>query len=200
MNNSHLNAKEALNRLIAGNGEYIAASRNTGDTGVERRNDLAVNGQHPFAIIITCSDSRTPPEHIFNAGLGELFVIRNAGNLVGEYDLGSVEYAAEHLGISLVAVMGHDNCGAVNGAIEGGHAEGALVSILEEIGKSVEAAKAKGLSGKELVCMVEDLNILNSADKLLESPVISHLVKEDKLTIIGAKYSLESGKVTFFNN
>lgn len=196
---SQVTANEALNCLIKGNAEYEAANRNAGEIGLEKRKDLAINGQHPFAIVITCSDSRTPPEHIFNTGLGELFVIRNAGNLVGDYERGSVEYAAGHLGIPLVVIMGHDNCGAVNGALESESAEGYLNYLIEEINRSVKIAREKGLSGKELVSAVEDLNISNSEQRLMESPVISELVKNGKLMIVKVKYSLETGKVTLFN-
>lgn len=188
----------ALKRLIEGNKQYISSDRNKSNIGIERRKELALDGQHPYAIILACSDSRTPPEHIFNAGLGELFVIRNAGNLVGDYELGSVEYAAEHLGISLVLVLGHNNCGAVNAAVGGDQVTGALGSVISEISKSVDLAKSKGVSETELTKMTEDLNISNSVDRLMQSPVIMHLVKEEKLAVAGAKYVLETGEVVFF--
>ena len=195
MKKEYITPEIALERLLQGNRTYIEASRNSGDISPERRRELADNGQNPYAIVITCSDSRTPPEHIFNAGLGELFVIRNAGNLVGAYETGSTEYAAEHLNISLAVVLGHNNCGAVNSAVESYDAQGALGAVLSEINKSVTKAKETDLSGKEFISLIEDLNIVNSVNRLMESPVISRLVKSGKLSVIGAKYNLQSGKV-----
>ena len=97
-----------------------------------KREDTSENGQHPYAVIVTCSDSRVPAEHIFNAGIVELFFIRTAGNVIGDYALGSVEYGAEYLGTKLIVVLGHTNCGAVDAALHGG-AHGAIATITDEI-------------------------------------------------------------------
>ena len=108
---------KALEKLKAGNARYINAKVNSEDISQGRRTDTLVNGQKPYAIIITCSDSRVVPENIFKPGIGELFVIRIAGNVIDEHQLGSIEYAASHLGAPLIVVMGHTHCGAVHAAI-----------------------------------------------------------------------------------
>lgn len=108
---------KALEKLKAGNARYIDAMVNSEDISQAKRTDTLVNGQKPYAIIITCSDSRVIPENIFMTGIGELFVIRIAGNVIDEHQLGSIEYAASHLGAPLIVVMGHTHCGAVHTAI-----------------------------------------------------------------------------------
>ena len=114
---------EALEKLKKGNQDYISALTNPASIELDLRKNLATNGQQPYAVILTCSDSRVAPEHIFSAGLGELFVIRTAGNVVGDFELGSIEYGVEHLGAPIIVVMGHNHCGAVEAALSS-HAEG----------------------------------------------------------------------------
>ena len=116
-------AINALDKLLSGNSAYVSGNINP-NVDANLREDLVTNGQHPYAVVITCSDSRVPPELIFNAGLGEVFVIRTAGNVVSDFEIGSVEYGVEHLGSPLVIVLGHTNCGAVTAAVEGGEAGG----------------------------------------------------------------------------
>ena len=127
-----LDAKAAKQRLIDGNLRYLDARTGGGDISPEVRRDTAENGQHPYAIIITCSDSRVIPESIFSAGIGELFIIRVAGNVLDDHQLGSIEYAADHLGTRLILVLGHTRCGAVEAAIKG-HTGGFIESILKDI-------------------------------------------------------------------
>ena len=110
-------AETALRKLKEGNLRYLNETKGTGDISPEKRCDVLANGQHPFAVIVTCSDSRVVPEYVFSADLGDLFVIRVAGNVIDDHQLGSIEYATEHLGIRLVVVLGHDHCGAVDAAI-----------------------------------------------------------------------------------
>ncbi|MBQ5564430.1 MAG: carbonic anhydrase, partial [Clostridia bacterium] len=111
-----LNAEMALAKLKQGNEIYLKGENN-GDISLLKRQDTFQNGQHPYAIIISCSDSRVIPESIFNAGIGDLFVIRVAGNVMDDHQLGSVEYAAHHLGVKLIVVLGHNHCGAVDAAV-----------------------------------------------------------------------------------
>lgn len=191
-------ADQALNALEAGNKAYMGGTANM-NISADRRNDLAENGQKPHTIVITCSDSRVPPELIFNSGLGDLFVIRTAGNVVGDYEIGSVEYAADHLGSPLVVVMGHSECGAVGAAVEG-HATGNIESIVEEIVPSVTAAKEQETDEAKITSTAEDLNVENSIKNLKESETLSKLVSEGKLTIKGAKYDIKTGQVTFFDD
>ena len=117
-NPQSISAQDALQRLKNGNAAYLRAVRSSGDITPERRRETSENGQHPYAVIVTCSDSRVVPEHIFMTGLGELFCCRCAGNVVGSMGLASVLYAAEHLGTKLVLVLGHTHCGAVEAGME----------------------------------------------------------------------------------
>ena len=114
-----ITAREAVERLLAGNQKYIDAKCGIGDISKEIRQRTSQHGQAPYAIIVTCSDSRVIPENIFSAGIGELFVIRLAGNVIDDHQLGSIEYAAGHLGCRLILVMGHTHCGAVEAAMNG---------------------------------------------------------------------------------
>lgn len=177
-----------IEKLKAGNAAYCAGTGNTSTFTDQDRAELTKNGQHPYALIITCGDSRVPPEHIFNEGLGSLFVIRNAGNLIGEFEMASAEYACGHLGVELLVVMGHTHCGAVESTLAGG-AEGYVKKITDEI------AQAIGSETDARTC--EKLNVKNSIRRLNESPVLRRLQDEGKLTVTGAIYDIETGAVTF---
>jgi len=182
-----MSAQEALQKLASGNYAYTEYGRRTVDISAERRKLTADHGQKPYAVIVTCSDSRVPPEHIFSAGIGDLFVIRTAGNVIGDFELGSVEYGAEHLGAKVVVVMGHSGCGAVGAALSGHGAEGSLATIVNDI---------KNAIGTETVASTaEDINIKNNVERVKNSPVIKHL---SDVSVIGAKYDLHSGKVSFW--
>ncbi len=191
------NAEEALNLLKSGNNQFTQGSVNLNVTEALRQ-DLAKNGQKPHTVVITCSDSRVPPELIFNSGLGEVFVIRTAGNVVGDYEIGSVEYAVDHLNSPLVLVMGHTQCGAVDAAIEG-HASGHVEDILEEIAPSVTKAKQQASESDKIADLAQDLNVENSMDRLMSSDIISRLVRDGKVTIQGCKYDIENGTVRYFD-
>ena len=181
-------AEDVKAYLIEGNEMYVQSGKNTADISADRRSDTAKNGQHPYAVIVTCSDSRVPPEHIFSAGVGDLFVIRTAGNVIGEYELGSVEYGAEHLGSPLVVVLGHTGCGAVAAALEGG-AHGNIKSITDEINSCL----TDGCSASE----AERLNVQNSIDNIMDSEIMKELTEEGKVSVVGAIYDIESGEVSF---
>lgn len=181
-------AEEALKELKEGNEEFIS-----GNTA-ELRADLAENGQAPYAVVITCSDSRVAPEVLFNTTMGEIFTIRTAGNVVGEFEIGSVEYGVEHLGAPLVVVMGHSNCGAVSAAL-GGEAEGSIQNIIDEITPSVAEAKKIETDESAVSALAENLNIQNTIQKLRTSTILSHLESEGDVKIIGAKYDIKDGSV-----
>lgn len=181
-NAKKISANEALEKLKQGNEAYLNASANSGDISPAIRTDTAENGQHPYAIIITCSDSRVIPESIFSAGIGELFVIRVAGNIMGDHQLGSVEYAADHLGCPLAVVLGHTCCGAVGAAIEGG-AEGFIRTITQEI----KAAIGEETDGYKASC----LNTRHNVERIQNSLNIPGL------KTIGAIYHIEDGRVEF---
>lgn len=191
---------EALQKLMDGNKRYVEQQM-TGSKlcDVKARESLAT-GQKPYAIILSCSDSRVPPEIIFDRGLGEIFVIRVAGNVPDPIILGSVEYAAEHLGSPLIMVLGHERCGAVTAAVDAkGAPHGNIGAILKQIAPAVKQAK-KAAAGKDKPQLIEtatDQNIkLVAANLTKQSPVITHLVKEKKVRIVGAKYDLDDGKVS----
>lgn len=183
-------AEEALKELDEGNEEFIS-----GNTA-ELRADLAENGQAPYAVVITCSDSRVAPEVLFHTTMGELFTIRTAGNVVDQFEIGSVEYGAEHLGAPLIVVMGHSNCGAVSAALSG-ESEGSIQNIIDEITPSVEEAKKTETEEDAIAAQAEDLNIQNTIRKLRTSTILSHLESEGDVKIIGAKYDIKDGTVEF---
>jgi carbonic anhydrase len=186
---------EALKKLIEGNSRYVGAKPVHPDQTASVREETA-KGQKPFAIVVTCSDSRVPPEIIFDQGLGDLFVIRVAGNIVDDNALGSIEYAAEHLGTRLVVVLGHERCGAVDATLKGGKAPGHIASLVKAIKPSVE--KGKKEKGDPLENSIKN-NTLSVAQKIRTSkPILDELVKEGKVKVVTARYDLDDGKVVFF--
>ncbi|MGI6453910.1 MAG: carbonic anhydrase [Syntrophomonadaceae bacterium] len=184
--------------LLEGNGRFVAGNLVPRTDLEARRKDLFAKGQKPFAVILTCSDSRVPPEILFDQGLGDIFVIRVAGNVVDSLAMGSLEYGAEHLQAPLLVVLGHSRCGAVKASVDGGEAPGSIGTIVDKLKPLVDSLKADGLSGDELCQKVEDENISATIREIEKSPVIHHLVDQGKLKVIGAKYCLDSGKVSFF--
>jgi len=195
---SEVNSVEkSLKLLKEGNTRYVEEKLENIDLSSRKREQLA-SGQKPFAIIVTCSDSRVVPEYIFNQGLGELFVIRTAGNVVDKVEVGSIEYAVEHLKTPLIVIMGHEDCGAVKAAIEvnGKEVHGNIGVILEKIHPAVETAKKKNLYGEELIEEAIYENVRNVA-KVVEakSPIVKGNLKNGKVKIVKAKYMMKSGKV-----
>jgi carbonic anhydrase len=192
----------ALKLLKAGNERFQKNELRQVDLSSIKREKL-VSGQKPFAVIVACSDSRVPPEFIFNQGLGDLFVVRVAGNVIDKIELGSVEYAVKHLKTSLIVVMGHEHCGAVEAAVEanGEKQHGNIGAIIDKIEPSVEKVKSKDLQGEKLVEEVTNENINNSSREIKESSkVIKEELQKGNIKIVEAKYMLKSGKVQWFNN
>lgn len=189
-----LDPGQSLQKLMEGNKRYVTAAASAPKPLAGRRAEVA-KAQHPFAVIVGCSDSRVPPEIIFDQGLGDLFVIRLAGNVVDDYALESIGYALDHLGVPLVVVLGHKRCGAVGAAVESGKDEDHLAGIVKVIGPAVEQARGKEgdlweNSAKE--------NALMTAARLQESkPFIAPLVKAGKVKVVAAYYDLDTGEVVF---
>ena len=186
-----------LKELQAGNARFVGGKPNHPDESKARRAELA-KGQHPKAAVLGCADSRVPPELVFDEGLGDLFVVRVAGNVADPVDVGSIEYAVEHLGVGLVVVLGHHSCGAVKATADaGGKAEGNIGAIVSEIAPAVEQAKAS--PGKEgLVDDAVHVNARRTAGALVErSPVLKKAVEEKKVKIVAAVYDLKTGQVEF---
>ena len=202
-----LNPIEAIERLKEGNQRFAEGEGGNGGTSsTERRNQL-VSGQSPFAIILGCSDSRVPAEIVFDQGLGDLFVIRVAGNIVAPSQVGSVEFAAARFGTRLVVVLGHSTCGAITATLEelarpSRDQSRNLRSIVDRVRPSVEALLATDLARQPeaLVRAAVRANIRVSANHLRNgSEVLEQLIQKDGLLVVGAEYSLDTGVVDFFD-
>ena len=199
-------APEALERLQDGNRRFASGMRSGDGLSLTRRAEL-VTGQEPFAIVLGCSDSRVPAELVFDLGLGDLFVIRVAGNIVAPSQIGSVEFAAERFGTRLVVVLGHSQCGAVLATLDelrrpNNTQSRNLRSIVDRIRPSVEGLLATD-RGTDLDALVREAvraNVRVSANQLRHgSDVLERLIEHDGLLVVGAEYSLESGLVHFFD-
>jgi carbonic anhydrase len=199
--------RDALERLRDGNQRFVSGNR-SGDALMSRtRRDELTAGQEPFAIILGCSDSRVPAEIVFDQGLGDLFVIRVAGNIVASSQIDSVEFAAERLGTRLVVVLGHSQCGAIQATLEQvlNSTDGRkrnLRSIVERIRPAVEPLLETELAHDwdALVRQAVKDNVAASVKHLRRSEALEHLVDKDNLVVVGAEYSLETGIVEFFND
>jgi carbonic anhydrase len=202
----HRRAHEALDRLREGNRRFVEEVRRSHAAGGRQRRIELAAGQDPSAIILGCSDSRVPAELVFDQGLGDLFVIRVAGNIVAPSQVGSVEFAAERFGTRLVVVLGHSKCGAILATIEElsrptTDQSRNLRSIVNRVRPSVQALLATDLAMNHdaLVAEAVRANIRASVDHLRHgSEVLEQLVRTDGLLIVGAEYSLETGVVDFF--
>lgn len=190
MGNENLTAAEAMEKLKEGNQRYLEAKTNPGDVSLQIRKKTCDEGQVPYAIVITCSDSRVIPESIFSAGIGELFVIRVAGNVMDKHQLGSVEYAAGHLGSALVVVLGHTHCGAVGAALSS-EPSGYVKFITDEIRKAIGEEK-----DETRACC---LNVERSVSIIKDSLDIQELEAQGGLKVCGALYHIDSGKVEFLD-
>jgi carbonic anhydrase len=187
-------ANSALAELKLGNEHHISHHYEHPHETAERQRELSTE-QHPHAEILSCADSRVPPEIIFDQGLGDLFVVRVAGNVATDTEIGSLEYGAEHLHIPLLLVLGHESCGAVTAAVQGGPPEGHITALVNLIKPAVE--KSRGLPGDPVANAVR-ANVELVVKQLRSStPVLSELVAHGKLKIVGGVYSLDTGKVTW---
>jgi carbonic anhydrase len=202
-----ISAQEALERLRKGSRRFASGVRSRDTLTSEARRNELVAGQEPFAIILGCSDSRVPAEIVFDQGLGDLFVIRVAGNIVASSQVGSVEFAAAQFGTRLVVVLGHSECGAVLATLAElqrptNSQSRYLRSIVNRVRPSVEALLATELSHDPdaLVRQAVRANIRASANQLRHgSEVLEQLIQEDGLLVVGAEYSLATGTVEFFD-
>ncbi|HOV89960.1 MAG TPA: carbonic anhydrase [Syntrophorhabdaceae bacterium] len=186
--------KDPIKLLSEGNKRFVEGKSIHPNQDSARRTAIS-SGQKPFAIIIGCSDSRVPPEILFDQGIGDLFIIRVAGNIVDDVALGSIEYAVDHLGTELVVVLGHSKCGAVTATVKGGEAHGHIGSIASIIMPAVE--KAKGQHGDIVENAIRN-NMEITVEKIKSSePIMTKAVKEGRVKVIGAYYDIESGVVEF---
>jgi carbonic anhydrase len=184
----------ALARLKEGNARFISGECSHPRQTPARRAELAA-GQTPFAVILTCADSRVSPELIFDQGLGDLFVLRNAGNVVDDHVLGSIEYAIEHLHVTTIVVVGHGRCGAVTAAAGGGHVPGHIRSIVESIEPAVEAVKQDGGDVVDHAIHANEKRVAEILRRV--EPVLAHAVKQHHVQVFSAHYDIATGEVQF---
>jgi carbonic anhydrase len=180
---------EALARLKSGNERFVNSKESTSKPVAARRAETA-GGQNPFALVVGCADSRTAPEIVFDQGIGDLFVVRTAGNLVDDYALGSIEYAVEHLGVRLIVVLGHERCGAVTAALAGGSAPGHVNALVRDIQPAVVAAKEK--EGDRLANTIHENDALVAA-KIRKQAQLGALASQ--VQIVEGYYDLDTGKI-----
>jgi carbonic anhydrase len=188
---------EVWMELMAGNRRFTAVKPMRPHQTSVRRAELA-KGQHPPAIVLSCSDSRVPPEIVFDRGLGDLFVVRVAGNVVDDDVLGSIEYAVEHLGSSLIVVLGHQSCGAVKAVVDKAEAAGHIPPLVTHIVPVVDELRKHGdgcLDPKVLLDQSVSANVRQSVKLLKDDETLSKFVAEHKIKVVGSRYQLDSGKV-----
>jgi len=202
-----ISAIEALERLRAGNRRFVSGTPARGGPAAAARRRELVEGQAPFAVVLGCSDSRAPVEIVFDQDLGDLFVIRVAGNIVAASQVGSVEFAAERFGTRLVVVLGHSRCGAVRATLEelerpSGAGSPGLRFIVDRIRPVVQGllAARPALDPEELARRAVRANVIASADHLRHgSEILERLIRDEGLLVVGAEYALETGEVDFFD-
>jgi carbonic anhydrase len=184
---------QALTQLIRGNERFVAGWPDRPNQSARRRREVSETGQQPFAIILSCADSRVPPEIIFDQGLGDLFVIRVAGNILSEEILGTIEYAVEHMHVPLIVVLGHDKCGAITAAVEGVETRNHVQVLLEALRPAIAAAKA---GSGDVISNAIDANVQQAVAALQNSePVLSLAWTAGHVKIVGARYNLDTGEV-----
>ena len=197
-----LTPDQALAQLKKGNDEYQHEAPYNFAHGRQRRIELA-RGQAPFAVLVGCSDSRVPPELLFGRGLGELFIVRNAGNTVDTAALGSIEYGVGVLGCPLVVVLGHEGCGAVSAALEVVERNGTFPGVIGEMVQPIIPAvlSARDASGKISLDQAVIANARRVANRLrTQSPVLTSAIEQKKLKVVAARYYLDDGDVTWYED
>jgi carbonic anhydrase len=183
---------QALQSLMDGNQRFVKGKRENPNQNMARLTEVA-KGQKPFASILGCADSRFPSEIIFDKGFGDLFVCRVAGNIATPEEIGSLEFGSLVLGSKVIMVIGHEKCGAVDATIKGAQVPGRIASLLDAIKPAVE--RSSNQTGDKLENAVK-ANVLYQIETLTASPVISELIKESKLKVVGGYYDLDSGEVS----
>ncbi len=187
---------QSWDKLMQGNSRYVSGQTSKKESGDAFRKELA-KGQRPYAVVVACSDSRVSPSIIFDEGLGNIFVVRTAGNVVDPIAIGSIEYGVEHLHAPLVVVLGHESCGAVTAAVESkGTPEGNIGAIIKKIMPAVKMAKSSLKKDTNLVYASTIENVKNVAGEIVKkSKIISSEMHEGKVKVVGAYYAISTGKV-----
>lgn len=195
---AEVSADEAMRRLREGNERFISGNALHPNIEADRLKSTALEGQKPFATILACSDSRVPVEILFDQGVGDLFVIKVAGNVADTDEIATIEYGTEHLHTPILLVLGHSRCGAVTAVVTGAEVHGHLPKLVDNVAPALEKAKHEHPEkhGKDLVDPTIKANTFQSmADVLSKSAIVAKLVKEGHLKVVGAIYNLETGAI-----
>jgi carbonic anhydrase len=198
MQKSEFTPDDSLGKLKEGNRRYSENYPRHPNQDLSRRKETAEGGQHPVAAVLACADSRVPVEVLFDVGVGDIFVVRVAGNVIGAHQLGSIEYAVEHLGTPLVLVLGHTKCGAVTAVVEAGVLEGNLQDLSEQIMPAVKEVRTENpdISGDQFLDQCIKTNVLTvMANSFRKSACIRENVKNGTIKLVGAIYDIESGQI-----
>lgn len=197
---AEVSAVSARQMLAHGNERFAHDHARSPHRNESRRIETAREGQTPFATVVSCADSRVPVEIVFDRGIGDIFVVRDAGNVCGPIEIGSVEYAVEHVHTPLVVVMGHTHCGAVIAAVQGGHAHGSVETILDKVRPAVAEVRQDhpDLKGDGLVIAATRANVWHSMrDLIAGSQIIREALNKRRIEVVGAVYDVETGRVTW---
>lgn len=184
--------EQALQRLMAGNQRFVQGKRENPHQDKARLREVAKD-QKPFAAILSCADSRVPSEIVFDQGFGDLFVCRVAGNIATSEEIGSLEFGALQLGAKVIMIMGHERCGAVSATIKGAQVPGQIATLIDAIKPAIKNSESQ--TGDQLENAVK-ANVLYQIGKVKTSPVLSQLIQENKLKVVGSYYDLDTGEVT----
>jgi len=197
---SDISSEAALKMLMEGNKQFVSGIAKHPNLDAKRRQETAEKGQKPFAVVLACSDSRVPVEIVFDQGIGDIFTVRNAGNVASQTDIGSVEYAVDHLGSPLVLVMGHSGCGAVTATVEGGEAPPNIKAFEDFIAPALAKVKAANpdKTGEALIAETVKSNVWQTMEDIFKnSPMMREKIKDGKVKLVGAVYEMASGKISW---
>lgn len=196
-----LTPDEALTKLKEGNNRYVAGASVAPHQDAARRHETATGGQHPFATVLSCADSRAPVEVLFDQGVGDIFVVRVAGNVAATDEIGTIEYGAEHLAVPLIVVLGHTKCGAVTAVVKNEPVTENIGQLVAPIVPAVKAVKSRFASSNadELISKSIEANIWQAiSDMYAKSPLLKKMAAAGKVKIVGALYDIDSGEVHWY--
>ena len=196
-----LTADEALAKLKEGNMRYVAQASVAPHQDAARRHETATGGQHPFATILSCADSRVPLEIVFDQGVGDIFAVRVAGNVAAVDEIGTMEYGAEHLGVPLIVVLGHTKCGAVTAVVKNEPVTENIGKLVAPIVPAVKSVKSHFASASldDIISKSIEANVWQAvSDIYAKSPLLKKMAAAGKVKVVGALYDIDSGKVQWF--
>ncbi len=194
-------AEEALARLKEGNTRYVSRASVAPRQDAARRHETATGGQHPFATVLSCADSRAPVEVLFDQGIGDIFVVRVAGNVAATDEIGTIEYGAEHLGVPLVVVLAHTKCGAVTAVVKNEPVTENIGKLVAPIVPAVKGVKSRFATAdvNEIVSLSIEANMWQAmSDMLAKSPLLKKMAAEGKIKVVGALYDIDSGEIHWY--